>query len=267
MGKSIRDALLSMPLLAAALGTAMASIGAMPAVAQVKKAVDANASFKAQDGTTLRAYLALPQTAGKHPGLVIVHEWWGLSADIAAMADRLAEEGFVVLAVDAYRGKLAQTAQEAGALRSGTPQAQIASDLDASYRWLAARPEVDASRMGALGFCFGGAQAMMLGARQAGIGAVATLYGSGLFQSEAELGELGRRGAVLGVFGDKDASIPPAQRQAFKDALAARGARYAESVYTGVGHAFVKDENVDAPGQARQAWAQVIAFFKSELAS
>lgn len=264
MAKSIRERRIPIAIIGSVIGLALA---VPPAAAQAKRPVAHNAFFAAADGTQLKAYFAEPKGAGRHPGLVMVHEWWGLSADIAAMADRLAAEGFAVLAVDAYRGKLAQTPQEAGALRSGTPPSQLASDLDAAYRWLASRPGVDPARLGALGFCFGGAQAMLLGSRQSGITAVATLYGTGLFQSEAELGELGRRGAVLGVFGDKDASIPPAQRQAFKEALAARGARYAESVYTGVGHAFVKDENVDAPGQARQAWAQVVAFFKAELGS
>ena len=238
---------------------------ASPVWSQAKKPVQTNATFQSSDGTMLKAYLATPSTPGKHPGIIMVHEWWGLSADIAAMADRLAREGFAVLAVDAYRGKLAQTAQEAGALRNGTPPAQIAADLDAAYRWLSAQPSVDGSRMGATGFCVGGAQAMFLGTRQSGISAVVTLYGTGLIQKEEELGALGKTGAVLGIFGDKDGGIPPAQRQGFKDALAARNSRYAESVYTGVGHAFVKDENVDAPGPARQAWQQVVTFFKVEL--
>lgn len=106
---------------------------------------------------------------------------------------------------------------------------------------------------------------MLLGTRQAGLSAVATFYGSGLIQKEEDLGLLGRNGAVLGIFGDKDTSIPATQRQGFKDALATRNARYAESVYTGVGHAFLKDEDVDKPGAARQAWKQVITFFQDEL--
>lgn len=248
------------------LTAALLLAAALPLFAQAKRPVSTNVSFPAADGTTLRAYLALPPGSGRHPGLIMVHEWWGLSADIAAMADRLAAEGFAVLAVDAYRGKLAQTPQEAGALRNGTPAAQVASDLDAAYAWLSRHGRVDGERMGALGFCYGGAQAMFLGTRQEGIGAVVTLYGSGLIQNEADLGLLGRRGAVLGIFGDTDGSIPPAQRQGFKDALSARKARYAETVYTGVGHAFVKDEDVDKSGPARQAWRQVIAFFKDELA-
>lgn len=240
-------------------------IAVSPVAAQAKKPVQTNASFSAADGTTLVGYLALPSGSGKHPGVIMVHEWWGLSADIAAMADRLAKEGFAVLAVDAYRGKLAQTAAEAGALRNGTPPAQIAADLDAAYLWLSRHQRVDGTRMGTLGFCFGGAQAMLLGTRQAGLGAVVTLYGTGLIQQESALGELGRKGAVLGIFGDNDGGIPLAQRQAFKEALAARKARYAESVYAGVGHAFVKDENVDVSGPARQAWRQTIAFLQDEL--
>jgi carboxymethylenebutenolidase len=238
---------------------------ASPVFSQAKKPVQTNASFSASDGTVLGGYLALPPGGGVHPGVIMVHEWWGLSADIAAMADRLAKEGFAVLAVDAYRGKLAQTAAEAGALRNGTPAAQVASDLDAAYRWLSGHASVDGTRMGVLGFCYGGAQAMLLGTRQPGLGAVITLYGTGLIQEESALGELGRKGAVLGIFGDKDGGIPPAQRQGFKDALSARNARYAETVYVGVGHAFVKDENVDLPGPARQAWRQTVQFLQDEL--
>jgi carboxymethylenebutenolidase len=245
--------------------TVIMMAAAAPAMGQAKIPVQTNARFNAADGTVLNAYVAKPAKPGRHPGIIMVHEWWGLSADIAAMADRLASEGFVVLAVDAYRGKLAQTAAEAGALRNGTPPAQLAADLDAAYVWLSRQPEVDGTRMGATGFCFGGAQAMLLGTRQSGLSAVATLYGSGLIQKEEDLGLLGRNGAVLGIFGDRDNSIPAAQRQGFKDALAARNARYAETVYTGVGHAFVTDAAVDKPGPARQAWRQVVAFFRDEL--
>jgi len=113
---------------------------------------------------------------------------------------------------------------------------------------LATQPSVDGSRMGTTGFCFGGAQAMFLGTRQEGISAVVTLYGTGLIQKEEELGALGKSGAVLGIFGDKDTGIAPAQRQGFKDALMSRNARYAETAYTGAGHAFVKEEDVCKPG-------------------
>jgi len=247
--------------------TALLLFGAVvvPLGAQAKKPAQTNASFTSADGTVLKAYLAQPGGAGNHPGIILVHEWWGLSADIAAMADRLAQEGFAVLAVDAFRGKLAQTQQEAGALAGGTPPAQMAADLDAALTWLAKQPGIDTARLGAAGFCFGGAQAMRLGTRQSSLKAVVTLYGTGLIQKEADLLELGKSGAVLGIFGDQDGSIPPAQRQAFREALSARNARYAESVYTGVGHAFVKNETVDQPGPARQAWHQAIAFFKDEL--
>ncbi|MFH2114816.1 MAG: dienelactone hydrolase family protein [Spirochaetota bacterium] len=234
-------------------------------MAQAKNPVQTNSGFTSADDTVLNAYIAKPSRPGRHPGIIMVHEWWGLSADIAAMADRLAAEGFVVLAVDAYRGKLAQSAQEAGTLRNGTPPAQLAADLDAAYIWLSRQAEIDGTRMGATGFCFGGVQAMLLGTRQAGLSAVAILYGSGLIQKEEDLGALGRKGAVLGIFGDKDNGIPAAQRQGFKDALSTRNARYAESVYIGVGHAFVTDAAVDNPSPARQAWKQVVAFFRDEL--
>lgn len=249
---------------AVALGIVLFSATA-PLGAQTKMSVQTNASFSSADGAMLKAYLARPTGTGNYPGIIMVHEWWGLSADIAAMADLLAKEGFAVLAVDAYRGKLAQSPQEAGALMTGTPPAQVAADMDAAYLWLSRQPYVDSSRMGVTGFCFGGAQAMRLGTRQAGLKAVVTLYGTGLIQKEEDLGALGRNSAVLGIFGDKDSSIPAPQRQGFKDALAARNARYAESVYTGVGHAFVKDTEVGKPGPARQAWKQVVAFFKDEL--
>ncbi len=164
---------------------------ALPILAQAKKPVQTNASFRSADGTMLKAYVARPSAPGRHPGIIMVHEYWGLSADIAAMADRLAKEGFVVLAVDAYRGKLAQTPQEAGALRTGTPADQVAADLDTAFVWLSGQPEVDPARMGSLGFCYGGAQSMLLGSRQAGLKAVVTLYGSGLLQTEGSLGQLG----------------------------------------------------------------------------
>lgn len=248
------------------LGIAGLLLGAgLGAQSPARQAAATNVSFPGPGGVTLRGYLALPPGNARGPAAVMVHEWWGLSQDIAVLADRLASEGFAVLAVDALRGQLAQTPQQASAQMAATPAAQIAGDLDAALAWLSAHPRVDATRLGALGFCFGGRQAMNLGVRNPSLKAVVTLYGSGLLQNAADLGSLGLNGPVLGIFGDTDASIPQAQRDGFRAALAQAGRRYAEMVYTGVGHAFVRDTNIDQPGAARQAWRQTVQFLQDEL--
>ena len=76
-----------------------------------------NVTFSGPGGVTLRGYLATPPGSGRSPAVLMIHEWWGLNRNIVLLADALAREGFVVLAADAFRGSVAQTAQEAATYR------------------------------------------------------------------------------------------------------------------------------------------------------
>ncbi|HUX12180.1 MAG TPA: dienelactone hydrolase family protein [Spirochaetia bacterium] len=224
-----------------------------------------NVSFKAVDGTQLHGYLAQPPGGGKAPGILMIHEWWGLNSNITALADALASEGFIVLAADAFRGSVARTGEEAMRQVSDTPAAQMASDLDDALQFLEKQPRVDAAKVAVQGFCFGGTQAMYMGTRRPDLSAVAIFYGTGPITDPAKLGSMKEAGPVLGIYGAQDGNIPVSQVEGFKRALDARGVQNTIEVYPGVGHAFVKSDNLQNGGQAQKAWNQLVGFLKSTL--
>jgi carboxymethylenebutenolidase len=231
-----------------------------------RAAASTNVTYQASDGTALTGYVATPDSgSGPFPAVLMIHEWWGLNQDIAALADALAEEGFVVLAPDAFRGSVAQTPQAARTQVTETPRDQIFGDLDAALDYLKTRPDVNPERIGSVGFCFGGTHSMYLGTRRSDLAAVSTFYGGGPITEADELGQLGRHGPVLGVFGAQDGSIPVSEVEEFEAALESRNADVTVTIYPGVGHAFVGSENYNRGGTAGAAWNQMVAFFKDNL--
>jgi len=224
-----------------------------------------NVTFASPDGTVLGGYLALPRGSGPFPGVVLIHEWWGLNRDTTLLADALAKEGFAVLAADAFRGKVAREPAEARKQTTETPAAQIASDLDAAAAYLASRPEVRKDRIASWGFCFGGTQSMRMGARNPGLAAVVIFYGGGPFQKPEDLGKMDTAGPVLGIYGAEDKGIPVEQVANFEKAMNARGIKNTVTVYPGVGHAFVKSSTYDKGGAPEQAWKQAVGFLKENL--
>lgn len=225
----------------------------------------ANTTYPGPDGNTLYAYLARPPDAGPTPGIILIHELFGLNADIVEKADLLAEQGYTVLAVDAYRGKTTTQLLRGIWLVLTTPQEEISADIDAGYDYLARLPEVDPERIGVVGFCFGGTQAMQLGIRNPDLAANVIFYGSGLVTDPKQLGSLGKNGPVLGIFGEQDQSIPLGRVYDFEQALQDVGILYRVTIYPGVGHAFVTPEALSVPGAARDAWNEMLGFLDEAL--
>jgi carboxymethylenebutenolidase len=224
-----------------------------------------NVTYPGPDEIALNAYLTKPDGNGPFPAVLMIHEFYGLREGIVRKADLLAEQGYVVLAVDAYRGKTTTIIPRAILLASTTPQDQIAADIDAGFRYLTGLAEVDAQRTGTVGFCFGGTQALQLGRRNGTLAANVIFYGSGLVTDPQEMGELGQAGPVLGIFGEEDTSIPREEVYQFKFALEERGIENTVAIYPGVGHAFVQIETITQPGAAQQAWEQMQEFLADNL--
>ena len=111
-------------------------------------------------GSRADAAFAVPST-GSGPGVIVIQEWWGLVPHIESVVRRLADAGFVALAVDHYRGAKTAEPDEAGKLMMGLEIGRIAQDLDAAASWLVARPEVVGSQVGVVGFCMGGGLALL----------------------------------------------------------------------------------------------------------
>ncbi len=195
----------------------------------------------------------------------MIHEWWGLNHDTALLADALAEEGYVVLAADAFRGSVAATAGDARQQVTSTPREQIAGDLDAALDFLRSHPKVMPGSVASLGFCFGGTQSMYMGTRNPELSGVVIFYGGGPISDRAQLGQMKDAGPVLGIYGEEDRGIPVDQVRTFENILEAEGVEHTIRVYPGVGHAFVKSDTYNAGGAPEEAWTEMLGFLRSAL--
>jgi len=209
------------------------------------------------------AFIAQPPGDGPFPAVIMIHEFWGLNGAINDKAAALAEEGYVVVAPDTYRGRSTGWLPRAIYLVSTTPEERIRTDLEAVFTWLAAQPGVDPERIAIMGFCYGGGQALRYSLHNNRLAATGVFYGS-VITDPASLRAL--PGPLLGVFGGADASIPVADVRAFETALNTAGIPNQISVYEGQPHAFVESvEEIRQGGVQGEAWAELVAFLNKNL--
>ena len=209
-------------------------------------------------------YFAAPaDVAEPLPALIVIHEWWGLNDNVQAMADRLAGEGYMVLAVDLYGGKTANSPGEARELMLQVMEDPEAAktNIRAAYRFL---ESAGAPRIGSLGWCFGGGWS--LGAAQLfadDLDASVIYYGQ-VTDDEERLRPISA--PILGIFAADDAGIKLESVEAFRDALESLGKQHEIHIYPGVGHAFAnptgRNYSADA---ADDAWAKTLDFLERHL--
>jgi carboxymethylenebutenolidase len=111
-------------------------------------------SYKSGD-ESVQGVLYTPAGKGPFPALVVVHEWWGLNDWVKDQASKLADQGYVSLAVDLYRGKVATTPDEAHEIMRGVPEDRAKRDLHAAVEFLKSQPHVRKDRIGSIGWCMG----------------------------------------------------------------------------------------------------------------
>lgn len=211
----------------------------------------------------VRAFVARPATPGPHPAVIMIHEFWGLRDDIVGKAEALAEEGYVVVAPDTFRGGSTGWIPRAIYQTVTTPPEQVSADLDAVYAWLAAQPDVAADRIAIIGFCYGGRTSLLYSLHNPAIAATGIFYGMADATPE-QLRALG--GPVLGIWGGADSSIPLEEVQALEANLEAAGVPHSFSVYEGQPHAFVTSiEAIRQGGPQGEAWAELLAFLEGAL--
>jgi carboxymethylenebutenolidase len=231
--------------------------------------------FGQTQGQPMRGYLARPrEQVGKPsggtavapvplPGLIVIHEWWGLNDNIKAMTRRLAGEGYTALAVDLYGGKVADTPDGAKQLMGGVmgnPAAAVAV-LRAADDYL---KQQGAPKVGVIGWCFGGAWSLETALEiPQGIDAAVVYYG----RPEKDRARLERlRAPLLGFFGADDQSIPPAAVHEMEATLKQLGKDVEVHVYDGAGHAFANPSGTNyRPEAAADAWKRTVAFLKEHL--
>lgn len=215
-------------------------------------------------GDAVGAYLAEP-AGGRGPGVLVLQEWWGLVDHVRDVCDRFAREGFVALAPDLYRGERTTDPDAAGRLMMDLEIPRAARDLDAAVTALLGREATTSARVGAVGFCMGGQLALYAATRNRAIGAVVDFYG---IHPKLTLDLSGLEAAVLGIFGEKDAFVPPEAARKLEADLTSAGKRARFEIYPGVGHAFMNDARPDAydARAAARGWADALAFLRAEVA-
>ncbi len=220
----------------------------------------ANVTFTDDTGNELHGYLAQPEGEGPFPAVLLIHEWWGFNEGMTILADALAEEGYVVLAADAYRGNVTTQVPRALWLRLTTPETKVFNDIDAALFYLLDLPNVDKDQVASMGFCFGGGHSLQLGMRESENLALTILYYGSVVTDPDLLRPLTDGQPVLGIFGEEDATIPVANVIEFEAALNSLDIPNQITIYEDVGHAFLNEDNYNQPGAAGNAWQETLTF-------
>jgi carboxymethylenebutenolidase len=230
-----------------------------------------NSSVSYYDNTT--GYLVYPELANNTqqqepmPAVIMIHEWLGLNEHIKNQADILAKEGYVVLAVDLYRGEVAADSNRAMELTSSVRNnsASAIDNLQSAVNYVKSLEMVDGSRIASLGWCFGGDWSLQLALNSSEnlLAATIVYYGRPVTDT-ASLSSISW--PILGIFGDQDQAIPVESVKQFTSALNASGVTNEIYLYEGVGHAFANPSGDNyAPKETADAWQKTIGFLRTYL--
>ncbi|MGE0372533.1 MAG: dienelactone hydrolase family protein [Gammaproteobacteria bacterium] len=196
------------------------------------------------DGTTLKGYLAYDDAVkGARPGVLVVHEWWGMNDYARKRARMLAELGYTAFALDMYGdGKRAHHPDEAGKFSSEVMKNQelARARFNAALEVLRKEKTVDPQRVAAIGYCFGGAVALQMARYGTDLAGVVSFHGNLAPVSPAEPGAV--RAKLLVLTGGDDPFVPAEQVEQFRQEMDTAKADYRVIVYPGARHSFTSPE-------------------------
>jgi carboxymethylenebutenolidase len=221
--------------------------------------------------------------SGTHPGIVLVHDVWGLSGHTRDLTGRLAGEGFNVLGIDLYRDLSIRKVEDPGRWIQELCDPEIISDIEAGAQYLATHPASAGRKVGVIGFCMGGMYALLAGCGGKGIEASVAFYGllsheHGLLENEAGLDPRRKPREpiaaasdascpLLAFFGDDDPYITVRDVGLLEASLS--GSRQVSEVvrYPGAGHAFMNDTRPEAyrSEAAADAWSRMLKFLRTHI--
>ena len=237
-----------------------ASIGVDALLGRDRLAALTNTQLASSAGDPVAAYVARPAapTGEPLPAVIMLHEFWGIKPDLIGKAQALADEGYVVVAPDMFRGQTTSWLPRAIYFALSVPEPRALTDVEAALRWLQAQPDVDPARIVVMGFCYGGGKALQFSLTHDDVAGTGVFYGA-LESDPARLAAL--PGPVLGIFGVQDQSPSPEQVDAFRAGLVTAGVEHEITIYPGVGHAFLTDiDAIRSGGVQGEAWQQFLEW-------
>ena len=224
-----------------------------------------NLSYGSVNGKDLSGYFVKPAKAAPGlPGVIVFHEWWGLNDNIRSMADQLAAQGYLVLAVDMYGGHSADKPDAAQALMQSalSDGPAIDANIQAAYDYL--KKTAGAGKLGTLGWCFGGSMSFEAAQVLSGRTEATVIYYGFVNDKKEQLERL--KAPVLGFFGGQDDGIPAATVQGFQKELENLGQHPRIHIYPDAGHAFANPSGKNyRKADAEDAWKKTLAFLGKYL--
>ena len=220
-------------------------------------------SYKSGD-ETVQALLYAPEGKGPFPGIIVIHEYWGLNDWVKEQASKLADQGYVALAIDLYRGKVATTPDEAHEIMRGVPEDRAKRDLHAAFEFLKSQSSVKKDRIGAIGWCMGGGYSLDVALQEPTLAADVINYGHLAVDADA-LKKI--NAPILGIFGGKDRGVPVEDVKKLEQQLKQMGKKVEIVIYPDAGLAFENPNNKDGyrADDAADAWKRTVDFLKRTL--
>lgn len=220
-------------------------------------------SYKSGD-QIVQGLLYTPDGKGPFPGLIVIHEYWGLNDWVKEQASKLSDQGYVALAIDLYRGKVGTTPDEAHELMRGVPEDRAARDLKAAFEFLKSQKNVKADRIGSIGWCMGGGLALDVALQEPTLSAAVINYGH-LATDPGSIQKI--NASLLGLFGGQDRGIPPDDVKKFEQTLKQMGKKIDVVIYPDAGHAFENPNNKTGyrADDAADAWKRTVNFLAATL--
>src|SRR5881628_539709 len=211
---------------------------------------------------TVTAYIAYPERPQPAPGVIVIHEIFGMSDFIRQTTEQLAKDGFVAIAPDllSRRGGTPAAPDSARKLIATLNPDTVTLDLDATRGYLNKLKPVRTGDIGIIGFCWGGGQSFRYATNSPELKAFVVCYGPS--PNATDVGRIRAKG--LGVYAENDARINAGLPDATA-AMKAAGKDYPYTIYSGVGHGFLRTR--EKPEVADSAWGAVIRFFRAQLKS
>ena len=231
-------------------------------------------------GLEIDAYLAMPETAGIYPGVIVIQEIFGVNEHIQDITQKIAKEGYLAIAPAIYQrqapgfavGYSEDEVKEGRKYKVQTQATELLGDIQACVAYLYSQPQVKQSGVGTIGFCFGG-HVVYLAATLADVTATASFYGAQIAtwcpgEAEPTIAQTKNiKGTLYAFFGTEDPLIPNEQVDQIEQELQQHNIDHQIFRYEGATHGFMCDRRSKSynPDAAQDAWKKVLDLFSQKL--